>query len=289
MLDSLHQFLYDARLFVCFVTVPVGLYSAWRCFLAVSSPADDASAPPGARTTRRMPSRPPGAPPARPGTDKPVQQLISDKPSGAPASVEAGEKSRLNKALASTIRIDSGDGRSTTGGDVAVAKPAEGKSVADEVGQLFAGLDDKLQPSAEAPKAKLTPAERSADALAKAGRLEQLGFHHPTPKDGTRVRAVSDPSKPTEAANGPELDDILAKLDKVLAEKPAAAPVAAPLQAPAAAAPAPAAAPSTPTATPAPKAPLWARADASDEDVDAKPEPGKQLGLFEEGKDKPKT
>ena len=101
--------------------------------------------------------------------------------------------------------------------------------------------------------------------MAKAGRLEELGFHRPTQTDANAARAVSNPGKPTEAANGPELDDILAKLDKVLSDKPAAPGLATT------------------------KAPLWARADATDEDVVPKPDAGKQLGLFDSGKDKPAT
>ena len=277
MLDSLHQLLYNARLIVCFVTVPVGLYSAWRCYNAIIGADATAAA---VRPTRRMPSRPPDAPPGKPVQ----QQLNTDKPADLP-SVEAGKESRLHKALASTIRIDTGDARHTTSSDVGVAtKPNQDTTptVADEVNQLFAGLDDKLQPNAEA-KPKATPQERSAEALARAGRLEQLGFHRPSQPDGGGARVTSNPSKPAEAANGPELDDILAKLDKVLGEKPATkvteiseAPAAPPVSA----------APAAPATA---KAPLWARADATDEDADAKPDPGKQLGVFDDGKDTPKT
>ena len=244
MLDSLHQFLYNARFFVLLVTVPVGLYSAWRCFAALTAPT---TAP-----TRRVPARPPGAPPKQPSAGQPVQQNLLTPP----ASVEAGKESHINKAVASTVRIDSSDLRRTSGSDAAVIdKPT---AVADEVDRLFAGLDDQLKPAT-------TPEERTAEALAKAGRLEQLGFHRPTQTDANAVRPASNPGKPTEAANGPELDDILAKLDKVLSDKPAAP---------------------SPAAT---KAPLWARADATDEEVEPKPDAGKQLGLFDGNKDKPVT
>jgi hypothetical protein len=121
--------------------------------------------------------------------------------------------------------------------------------------------------------------------MRRASRLEALGFHHSiestkTPPPGTITAPPEVPSTSTSAAAAPALDDILARLDRVLADDPAKPAGPAPATVPAAS---PAA-----EVKPAAKAPVWARADAQDEDLDAKPptDPGQQLGLFDEDKNK---
>lgn len=288
MFDSLHHFLYSNNVWIVPLALIVAGFFSRRIWVILHAPADAAARPAGRRTPRQLPAAP--AAPA-----KPVQQQFLAGKASPPASVTAGEESRKHKAQAPTIRIRSDDQRPTTIGgtttEVLPARPDE-QSVGDEVGKLFAGLDDALKPASEAGTTAEAP---PADSQRRASRLEVLGFHHSiestrTPPPGTIVAPPETPAPPpAAAAEAPALDDILARLDRVLAEdQPAKAP-AAPAEAAAApavpAAPAPAPTPA-PAADPKPiaKAPVWARADAQDEDLAKPADPGQQLGLFDEDK-----
>ncbi len=117
--------------------------------------------------------------------------------------------------------------------------------------------------------------------IKKANRLEELGFHHEIESDRlpSQADSVAAPAKPRSQTA--ELDDILKRIDQVLADSPAPAPAqasasAAVTPAPAAESPkpttpavTPSAPPAAPSATPAnKKTPAWARSDVQDEDLD---------------------
>jgi len=284
MFDSLHHFLYQNNLWIIPLALIVGGYFSWRIWVILhASPVPAGSL---ARPQSRRTPRPPDTP------AKPIQQqFLAEKP----ASVVAGEESHKHKAQAPTIRIRPEDQRHTTsGGSTTELMPAKGDtpSVGDEVGRLFAGLDDTLQPAVNPSTAHPDGSEpKSGDSQRRASRLEVLGFHHSieslkTPPPGSITAPPETPPSPTAAPaapGAPGLDDILARLDRVLADdqpaKPAALPPAPPATSQTPAAPAADAKP------PAAKAPMWARADAQDEDLDAKPvDPGQQLGLFDQDK-----
>ena len=296
MFDSLHHFLYDNKWWVAPLALIVAGYFSrriWRILQSAPEAAVAATRPPSRRTPRPQPAD--GVPPVQ-------QQFLPDKPQ-PPASVVAGEESHKHKAQAQTIRIRSEDQRQSTMGNAPTevmpprGEPAAAADDADEVGKLFAGLDDALQPSANTSTAPTEPQAKSSDSQRRASRLGVLGFHHSiesnkTPPPGSITAPPEHPpaaaSAPADASGAPALDDILARLDRVLADdKPAGAPAtrretpAAPASATAAGKPtaAPAATP------PAAKAPMWARADAQDEDLESKPaDPGQQLGLFDQDK-----
>ena len=130
-----------------------------------------------------------------------------------------------------------------------LVKPAAKATTDDDAAaeSLFAGLEAK-------PAAPVDPAQ---EATRKAGRLAELGFHHSI--DTQAAKPLPEEAKPrTQTA---ELDDILKRIDKVLADSvpgstaPAAAPApAAPAQPAAAALPATPALPAaavTPVTAPA--------------------------------------
>lgn len=285
MFAAIHQFLHDLRWLVLLVTLPTAIFYGWRFYGLLTTPPQPKTAPirrPGAR---------PVAPKAGTSTAG-VQQNLLDKTSGASTAPRAvGEESRKAKAQEPTIRIGSADQRPDSAPKHGTADLL-GRGTAnddDEVGALFAGLDDRLSPKNTPPK----------DAHARATRLEELGFHHSIPADaptaparptetaGAKPTEVMDarPAAPADAPSAPQLDDILARLDRVLGDDPATP------SAPAAAAPEPAApAASAPATPPPPKAPSWARADVTDEDLDAPvktDDEGRQLGLFDREKTDP--
>lgn len=288
MFDSLHHFLYNNNLWIIPVAWIVGGYFSRRIWVILRARTEAA-----ALGTRPHSRRTPRPQPGDGGPAAPVQQkFLPDKPV-PPASVTAGEESHKHKAQAQTLRIRSEDQRhSTLGGSTTEVMPVRGDAPArsesdadaDEVGKLFAGLDDTLQPSSNPSTAPTEPQAKSSDSQRRASRLEVLGFHHSIPADKTSAPGtiIAPPETPAPAPGAPALDDILARLDRVLADdqpgKTAAAP-AAKSDTPAA--------PATEVKPPAAKAPMWARADAQDEDIDAKPaDPGQQLGLFDEDKKK---
>lgn len=310
MFVAIHQFLHELQWLVLLITLPTGTFYAWKFYNALTTPVKKPV------TTRRA-----AAQPVKPGG---VQQNLLEK--SAASSSKVGEDSRKAKAQEPTIRIGTDDQRVAT-------KPHSttellGKKSADddddEVGQLFAGLDDQLT-----PKSKLPPAEPK-DVLTRASRMAELGFHHSIPSDVVRptdaptdsgdhdrIATARDASqgateaaaqKPTTAPDAtdsdddsPQLDDILARLDRVLGDEPDA-PAAAPAttvstsseaQKPADA-PADKAKPATETVSnpPAATTPAWARADITDDDIDddkskgSSSDSGRQLGLFDGGDDK---
>lgn len=193
--------------------------------------------------------------------------------------------------------VVSGKPRISTGGtSVVEGKPSDADAAA--LDSLFGKADPATPPSG-------LPGETKTGAIRrKASRLEELGFHHSIEPDATDAgNAGGKPAMPSAAprSSTAELTSILERIDKFLAEdtppkatdalKPAdaakpegaPAPSAEPAK-PAAPAPSPAQAKTEPipvkSVTPtvgAPVAekpdpnkktqPLWARADAQDEDV----------------------
>ena len=285
MFDSLHHFLYSNSPWVVPLALIVAAFFSYRIWVILHAQLEPVGLGTGPHSRRTPRPQPADSTPAKPlSSTGPIpsatpiqQQFLGDKPA-QPASTTAGEESHKHKAQAQTIRIRSDDQRhSTSGSSPTELLPNKGDeaSVGDEVGKLFAGLDDALQPAPEAGASADT--SRSSDSQRRASRLEVLGFHHSiesnlTPPPGSITA-------PPETPPSPALDDILARLDRVLAEDQPAKP------APAAAA-AQQAKTEVLTATdakpPAAKAPVWARADAQDEDLETKPvDPGQQLGLFD--------
>jgi hypothetical protein len=314
---AIHEFLHDIRWVVLLVTLPTGLYYSWRFWSQLT-------APPPQPTTSRV-TRPGAKPVAKPGSPAAgVQQNLLEKSSAGSSSSAAGEAARKIKAQEPTIRIGTDDKRPES-------KPAHDtndltktQAEDDEVGQLFAGLDDQLTPK--------PPPAPPKNALQRATRLEELGFHHSIPSEegGVATEPPKDrpatgstaPAAPSTAPaappasdamdDSPQLDDILARLDRVLgddsAEDAGGATAASTESAgedetsptesatPTASAAAPATTPAPPTEVkpatslppPPPKAPAWARADVTDEEIegDDKP-PGRQLGLFDREKTDP--
>ncbi len=280
MFSAIHQFLHDLRLLVLLVTLPTAIFYGWRFYGLLMTPTRHKSA-----LIRRPGARP--VPPKAATSTAGVQQNLLDKTTGhgsAPRAV--GEESRKAKAQEPTIRIGSADQRPDSSPKHATADLLGRPSAKDddEVGALFAGLDDRLSPK---------------DAHTRASRLEELGFHHSIPSD-----APSAPAKPTETAGAkastpteaaPQLDDILARLDRVLGDEPTApAPIPAPGATTATPAPPTALTPSAAAVSapppPPPKAPSWARADVTDNDLDAPvktDDEGRQLGLFDREKTDP--
>jgi len=293
MFTAIHQFLHDIWPLVFLVTIPLTLYYGWRIWTILTTPVQPKTAPvrrPGAR---------PVSPKGATSTAGVQQNLLEQRTSAS----QIGEESRRAKAQEPTIRIGSGDLRPDSApkhgtADLLSGRAKKDADADDEVGALFAGLDDRLTPK-DLPPAK--------DVHARATRLEELGFHHSIPKEGAGAVSAptpssSQPATPTMPANrsdaptevapmeAPQLDDILARLDKVLGEDAASAPAA-----PAPTSTTPPAPQTTPQTTPQaapppPKAPSWARADATDDDLDAPEngaEKGKQLGLFDRNKTDP--
>ena len=120
-------------------------------------------------------------------------------------------------------------------------KPAAKATTDDDAAaeSLFAGLEAK-------PAASVDPAQ---EATRKASRLAELGFHHSI--DTQAAKPLPEEAKPrTQTA---ELDDILKRIDKVLADSvpSSTAPTAPAPVSPAPVPPAPAAAAPAPVAAPA--------------------------------------
>jgi len=303
--DVLHEFLHGHK-WLALVIDLVGLALIARVLLR-------AKTQPGMATTRRgdIPATP------RPTTigSKPTQQLLIDTEKAErkdPASLQAGLAGRLNRGLAPTARIPTPPEKppekpALRGTDLptADARPAQTPLVRRD-GEAIKppGLENVPLPAA---KRSIT----ETDAVRKADRLEQLGFHHsiastPPPADAPvapearsqRLAELGVSGNVKAAPAATELDDILARLDEVLGEDPVQ-PIVTPAvtRTPAAdsvptaktAEPAKAGPEAAPTVDGKPRAPLWARADAFDEDLDKKDKPtdGTQLGIFEGG-DKPK-
>lgn len=279
-MSALHQFLFDLRWLVLLITLPTGLFFSWKIWLIVSTPTPKQ---PRTGTVRRPQPRPAGAPPS---TTSGVQTNLLDKTTAASTATKPKD-----------VRVGSADVRPDTK-PVATDQLLPKRTDDDEVGKLFDGLDDSLT-----PKAKTPPAPPKAVGE-RVSRLEELGFHHSIPKEqvkpteapgdnrsGTATPAAPTPppTRPSTEAEAPQLDDILARLDKVLGDdgdtpKPS---VPAPTAPPANEATTPKAPTTQDATTPSapPKAPAWARPDVTDEDLDSdKPDPGRQLGLFDERK-----
>ncbi len=109
----------------------------------------------------------------------------------------------------------------------APVKPAAKATTDDDAAaeSLFAGLEAK-------PAAPVDPAQ---EATRKASRLAELGFHHSI--DTQAAKPLPEEAKPrTQTA---ELDDILKRIDKVLADSVPASAAPAATPAPPAAAPLP--------------------------------------------------
>ncbi|MBA2479859.1 MAG: hypothetical protein H0V44_04285 [Planctomycetes bacterium] len=132
------------------------------------------------------------------------------------------------------------------------------------------GLFASLKPT---PEASTNP---GTGVIKKANRLEELGFHHEIQSDRLPASPAEPPKPRSQTA---ELDDILKRIDQVLADNPAPAAPAAPAartpdpvtpKSPAAIAPASPSAPAQipPAAPVAKKTPSWARADIQDEDLE---------------------
>lgn len=289
-MSAIHQFLHELRWLVLLITLPTALFYSWKIWLVVSTPSPQQ---PRTGTVRRPQPRPAGAPPS---TTSGVQTNLLDKTTAASTAAKPKD-----------VRVGSGDVRPDTK-PVATDQLLPKRSDDDEVGKLFDGLDDSLT-----PKAKTPPGPPKAVGE-RVSRLEELGFHHSIPKEQVKpteapadsragtaapTAPVLPPARPSTEAEAPQLDDILARLDKVLGDDGDTPKPSAPAAAPVAEAPRPATeaprpsteAPKAPTtqdatapATP-PKAPAWARPDVTDEDLDGdKPDPGRQLGLFDERK-----
>ncbi len=158
-------------------------------------------------------------------------------------------------------------------------KPAEAKKSDD----TFAESDDSTEGLFSGLGKKPDGSDPSASGVIrhKIARMEEIGFHHQIESDKVvpqvPAAAVVAESKaadtPTPAAAVPrsqtaELDDILRRIDKVLADGSTPTPT----DGAAIIAPAPAAAVSpVPAATEKPTTPAWARPDVLDEDLEAKP------------------
>jgi hypothetical protein len=296
-MGAIHQFLYDHHWWIVVIFAPILLISLRTVLVGLAASGGS----PQTATTRAMPT------PLRPSPSRPVPPPVSESPgSDVPSSVEVGVASRINRGQQKTVRLPPRPEapRSTTELDRLDTEPLGGIAAADAAAP------------AEAPAA---PGTHTSEIRRQASRLEELGFHHsiestehnaaPKVEEAVAARRLSELGlAPVEAAAesaepsaSAELDDILARLDKALGQEPdevravpmasaspmASAPAATQLEPVVAAnppqakddpSPAPAATP------PATTAPLWARADAFDEDVDAKAGEAKprQMGLFDQ-------
>jgi hypothetical protein len=141
MFDALHHFIYDFRGIVLPVALITGAFFSYRMWAVLKQDAAPDARPQSRRTPRSLAA----------GGKPEQQQFLPEKPT-PPASVTAGEESRKHKAQIGTIKIRADDHKRTTIGSAStelLPVPSE-PSVGDEVGKLFAGLDDTLQPAPDA-------------------------------------------------------------------------------------------------------------------------------------------
>ena len=206
-------------------------YVGWRTVLGGGSDSHSSMPPPAARTTPRRPMAPP-------------------TPSVKPRSLEAGMAEHQVRGEAKTVKVP-GPGtaplppaRDERKVDTA-RMPAVDAAEDDAKDSLFAGLTEKEEPQVE------------NTTIRKAERMEELGFHkqaqsQPTgpqpgedsgdqrktellkpaapaaaPTADTKRAATRTGDEPAAPAAAPanrtqtqELDDILSRIDKVLAENP---------------------------------------------------------------------
>jgi hypothetical protein len=231
VLHELHVFLNDHKAWVIIFSAILAVYYGRHLVLGLI--ADHK-----AKSFKGAPVKPTtGAPPMGGHVVKPPKRSQDEiKTEIAPSMLEIGAAARLSKAVAQTAKMapiqDHGHGGTTR-------TETPRRPVDDKISQFFANPDDKQ------PAAPISPT-----GAANAETIKT--------------------SASSSAAPAPELDVILARLDKVLtADKSAehAKPAAAPT---------------------GDKKPIWASADAFDDDLDdEKPQDGaKQLGLFDNTDDK---
>jgi hypothetical protein len=169
-------------------------YIVWAVYLRGPTPATaHAPSPSQAATTRK--TVPPAAMPARPA------------PPVARPTTQGGSPEHQRRAAAPTVKVAGAEAPKPQ------AKPSsDDQAMAD----LFSGVEKKPEPGKEQTK----------DHLDKASRIEEMGFHPGSkPQEGTgRIAAEPAPAaaKPEVPAaprsQTAELDDILKRIDAVLAD-----------------------------------------------------------------------
>jgi hypothetical protein len=258
-------------------------------------------------------TRPPKAP-ARPTGPRPVETKPGSNPTTRvqfPASLEAGAAAHQQRGAAKTAKLPVIGGEQTP----AVATDKDD----DEAMQtLFANVPVDKKSAPEVSNDPGTEAARKASRMAELGFHHSINPNAPAASAAPSAAATLMPTDAAPTAprsNTAELNAILERIDQFLAEDPkeSAKPVTAetgaadkteavaqttkaemmpatvvvhstPNSAPLEPKPAAEAVPAAPAETPAistKTTPLWARADAVDEDV-SKPEdkPGEQQRLF---------
>ncbi len=204
-------------------------YVGWRTVLGGGSDSQPTMPPPAARTTPRRPMAPP-------------------TPSVKPRSLEAGMAEHQVRGEAKTVKVP--------GPGAAPLAPARDERKVDTARlPVVDSADDEAKDSLfSGLSAKDEVDEEESTTIRKAERMEELGFHKQAQSQPTGVpvanfasdktellKPLADPAKPagdskraeTRTPDEPaapvapanrtqtqELDDILSRIDKVLAENP---------------------------------------------------------------------
>lgn len=322
-MNSIHHFLYDWRWLILVINLAIIVWQGRTVLAALAGgsaavvdPAQAAlrRSTPGARPQPPKPSMPPRPVVPPPPAPRPALPPKPEPPKPVPAE---GFQRRLSEVATEPdgARVDRAQPK-----PAAEAKPAETpraeKSDDASIAELFKGLAEPAAPAAPptpAPADKQRPMS-GTEAVRRAERFEEIGFHHTIPADADAATTAPAPTPPKPAAptaapaaatSAPAdarpaptgataaLDDILARLDQALTEEKTLKPIVAVGEAPK---PAPPEAAAKPTAlepkasdaqhaadgpSTATKKPMWARADIFDEDLPSEQAKGDQKPAVE--------
>jgi hypothetical protein len=186
--------------------------------------------------------------PARPSAPPPAaRRVATPQPMAKPKSLDLGVHEHQVRGEAKTIKVPQRDERQVDTARVPVVS-ANDDAARDE---LFAGIGS-TKPGLAAPKPESGNLGKDPVAVRKVERMEELGFHHqaknlpttPVLSDNTKTEVIkvlppgpvadakrsetTTDDKPADLASKPaaartqtqELDDILSRIDKVLADNP---------------------------------------------------------------------